>query len=476
MFTIFDDELDALARRSVTQQREFHGGQWSRERLPAHQLQNLREGLRYVRSRSPFYAERLAGLAESRIDRLEAADFARAVPFTTKQDLRDRRHDLLSKPVSESWVFYETTGTTGPTTPCPRDNTDSIVNNAALTVAYQEIFDKHGDDHVVAVLGPTELHSTGDTFGDVCRNLGHAVVKMWPHSPVVGFDRALQMLRELHVTAIFCTPGMAMTLAKEARKAGLDPATDFDLRLLMFVGELVTPKLLDNLGAVWNAEAYSCMYASQEASILGVAHADGRLRTVPLNVYYEVIDPDTGAVVDPDAQQVREGELVITHLYQGAKPLVRYRTGDLVRLEPTGPAESYPSEILTPLGRVRDRIDLNGRAVTAYELEDFVLSRVQGCRDYHITIDRVSGVDVLAVDLEMPAPDEEIHKEIHEALIAATADNWGCPVSVRTTQLGAITTTGAMVSWKAARVRDLRTAVDAEHEAAMAIARKRDAR
>ncbi|MFD7626661.1 phenylacetate--CoA ligase family protein [Streptomyces sp. NPDC059851] len=472
MFTIFDDELDALARRSVAQQREFHGGRWSGERLAAHQWRSLRETLRYTRGRSPFYAERLAGLTEPGIDGLDAAGFARTVPFTTKQDLRDGRYDLLSKPVSDSWVFYETTGTTGPATPCPRDNTDSIVNNAALTVAYREVFDEHGDDHVVAVLGPTELHSTGDTFGDVCRNLGHAVVKMWPHSPVVGFDRALQMLRELRVTAVFCTPGMAMTLAKEARRAGLDPAADFDLRLLMFVGELVTPQLLKNLGALWNAQAYSCMYASQEASILGLAHVDGRLRTVPQNVFYEVVDPDSGQPVEPDARQVREGELVITHLYRGAKPLVRYRTGDLVRLEPAGPGESYPSEILTPMGRVRDRIDLNGRTVTAYELEDFVLSRVRGCRDYHITIDRESGVDVLTVDLELDAPDEEAHA----ALVASAADAWGCPVTVRTARLGAITTTGAMVSWKAARVQDLRSAVDAEREAALAIARERDAR
>lgn len=474
MFTIFDDELDALARRSIAQQQAFHDGQWDGGRLSAHQWENLRESLRYVRKRSPFYAERLANFTDAEIDRLDAAEFARTVPFTTKQDLREHRYDMLSRPVSESWVFYETTGTTGPATPCPRDNTDSIVNNAALTVAYREIFAKHGGNQVVAVLGPTELHSTGDTFGDVCRNLGHAVVKMWPHSPVVGYERALHMLRELHVTAVFCTPGMAMSLAKEARKAGLDPATDFGLRLLMFVGELVTPKLLENLGAIWNAEAYSCMYASQEASIVGTAHTDGRLRTVPLNVYYEVIDPDSGKLLAPDTHPEREGELVITHLYQGAKPLVRYRTGDLVRLEPAGDGDSYPSQILTPLGRVRDRIDLNGRTVTAYELEDFVLSRVPGCRDYHITIDREADVDVLAVDLEMP--DANAAQGAHESLVAAAADAWGCPMTVRLTSLGAITTTGAMVSWKAARVRDLRTATDAEHKVAMAIARRREAR
>lgn len=204
MFTLFDDELDRTARRVLAEHRDFDAGRLDPDRLAGLRLERLRASVRYAREHAPFYAETLAGLDPAAIDRLTPADLAE-LPFTTKDDLRREMFRMLSKPVSGAWIYYETTGTTGRATPCPRDNLDSLVNNTALTVCYDHIFRGHGEDHVVAVMGPTEMHSTGDTFGDVCRNLGHAVVKMWPHSPVVGYKRALEVLRELRVTVVFCT-------------------------------------------------------------------------------------------------------------------------------------------------------------------------------------------------------------------------------------------------------------------------------
>jgi len=325
------------------------------------------------------------------------------------------------------------------------------------------------------VMGPSEMHSTGDTFGDVCRNLGHAVVKLWPHSPVVGFRRALEVLRELAVTVVFCTPGMAMTLAKEAVLAGLDPRADFSIRAFMFTGELVTPELLANIGAGWGATAYNCLYASQEASILGAVHGDGRLRTIPLNVFYEVVDPVTGRPVEPGDSLLREGELVVTHLYQGSKPLIRYRTGDLVRLYPAEPTDPYPAETLVPIGRARDRIDLGGGLVSAFDLESRILGELAGCRDYQIVIDEVDGAERLTVQIETEWSDQELAAR-QAALRASVRDAWGCELVLERTKLGAITTTGAMVSWKAARIHDLRKQREPEREAALAIAGRRESR
>ncbi|MBQ0829540.1 phenylacetate--CoA ligase family protein [Streptomyces tagetis] len=466
MFTIFDDRLDAFARRTLADHRRFDAAGWPREELEAHQLTALRETLRHVTGNSPFYGELLGHLDESAIAGLTFDSFAE-LPFTTKDDLRERLLDMLSKPVHEGWVFYETTGTTGRSTPCPRDHVDSLVNNTALSVCYDHVFRAHGDRHVIGVMGPNELHSTGDTFGDVCRNLGHAHAKMWPHSPVVGFRRALEVIREVSVTGVFCTPNVAMSLAKEAVRAGLEPA-GLGIRFFMFTGELATPGLLRNIGEMWGATAYNCLYASQEASVLGATHGDGRLRTLPLNVYYELIDPGTGRPAAP-RDGFRQGELVVTHLYQGSKPLVRYRTGDLVRLYPAAPAAGYPSDVLLPLGRVRDLIDLNGRRVTAYELESLILSRLAGAMDYQLVIDRADGTDTLTVEVETrdgaplpPAAVDDLAGAAHEA--------WGCPVEIGYRQLGGITTTGALVSWKAARVHDRRRAPDEERKVALAMA------
>ncbi|NEC87429.1 phenylacetate--CoA ligase family protein [Streptomyces sp. SID12501] len=468
MFTQYDPEAGALTSELRDQFDSFVTGEWDAARLRSHQTRRLREVVAYVRARSPFYRARLAALTDDDISALSVDDL-RTLPFTTKEDLRKAQFDILSLPVSQAWIFYETTGTTGAATPCPRTNSDSIHNNTVLTAYYRDILALYGDRQVIGVLGPTELHATGDTFGDVCRNLGHGVAKMWPHSPLIGFDRALELMRSLPVTGLFCTPGMAMSLAQKAVNAGLDLKRDFSVDVVMLTGELMSPSLLANIGQVWGAEARNCLYASQEASVLAAATADGSLRTAPLINHYEVIEPEGTEPVAPDADGVRCGELVVTNLYAGAKPLIRYRTGDMVRMTGPGPEAAVPAPALEAIGRVGDRLRLNGRLVNGYDLEDLLLRRFRGYLDYQITVDQDGlGTDVLSLTLKA-GPDGSLW----DAAGAAVEDchrELDTPLMVTSGSPGPITSTGAMVSWKAARVVDLRAESSIENTAAERIA------
>lgn len=470
MYTVFHPELAGLTARLTGDFAEFLAGDWDAGRLHAHQLAAFRETVRYTRERSPFYRRHLSEVDPETITALDAASIAH-IPFTTKDDLRREQFGMLSKKVSDAWIFYETTGTTGSATPCPRDNVDTLHNNAVLTAYYETVFRQFGEDQVVGVSGPTELHATGDTFGDVCRNLGLAVAKMWPHSPVIGFPRALEVMRMLPITGLFCTPGMALSLAKAALRNGVDPAKDFELRTLMMTGELVSPSLLRVIGELWGAKAYNCLYASQEASILAASGADGALYQAPLINYYEVIDPETLALAQPDAEGIRRGELVVTNLYQGVKPLVRYRTGDLVRERPPARDATVPAPRMEILGRVRDQLDINGHLISGYDLEDLLLEHVGGFVDYQITIDREAGRDVLHLLFQprtLTAGDPGL-----AAATVACRERLGAPLTVSFGEPGAVTATGAMVSWKAARVVDRRVLVTAESVAAQEIASRR---
>ena len=467
MFTIFRPELDEYARRVIGEQRTLRAGEWSPQGLRATQLRRVTDTARYVRARSPFYGRHLA--ACDPIPDVLTEEQLRLLPFTTKQDLRDHLFDVPSGPLHEAWVFYETTGTTGRATPCPRDERDSIVNNVALTLAYEEIFDAHGNDHVVAVMGPTELHSTGDTFGDVFRNLGHTVVKMWPHSPVVGFPRALALLERLPVTAMVCTPGMAISLLRAARQGNVDART-LGLRLILVLGELASPALLRALGELWGAAVYNCMYASQEASIMATCGADGLLRTEPLNNYIEIIDPATGLPAEAELGR-RQGELVVTSLYQGAKPLLRYRTGDMVRVPVTGAADEART-VIQPIGRVADVLQLAGRPCYAVDLEETVFSHVSGVVDYRLMIDGGDGADTVTVFLEPDGADGARRVDV-AAVTRAMRETFQVACDVVLGPMDAITSTGAMVSWKAARIHDRRAAAEPERQAALAIAAAR---
>ncbi|MEU1624452.1 phenylacetate--CoA ligase family protein [Streptomyces sp. NPDC020096] len=467
MFTVFNEELDRAARQIRDRHLAFARGTWDEDDLAAHQLDAFRRTLAYVKEHSAFYGRHLAGVAERSITSVDPEQLA-TVRFTTKEDLRREFADILSLPLPKAWIFYETTGTTGRSTPCPRDNIDSLNNNTALTVYYDTVFRQFGDEQVIGVSGPTEMHAFGDTFGEVCRNLGHAVVKMWPHSPMVGYDRALETLRVLPATGLFSTPGMALSLAKKAHAAGFDPRRDFHLDVIMCTGELASPALLENVGAIWGAKAYNALYASQEASVMGAVGADGGLYTAPLLNLYEVIDPETTAAVAPDAEGVRTGELVVTSLYQGSKPLVRYRTGDLVRLSPPDAARTLPAATLEVLGRTRDELLIGGHRISGYDLENLLLRHPRGYLDYQIVIEAPHGHDELTLHLELPKRGARVDEV---SVARASQERLGVPVRLEYRELGSVTTTGAMVSWKAARVEDRRSATpDAERAAALAVA------
>jgi phenylacetate-CoA ligase len=105
-----------------------------------------------------------------------------------------------------------------------------------------------------------------------------------------------------------------------------------------------------------------------------------------------------------------------------------------------------------------------------------VLEGVTGCYGYQVVIDRDegSGEDRVCVVFEF------FDSVIADAFDVASCEArigraLGTTPSVQVGTIGAIATTGAMVSWKASRVHDKRVADDVERRAALAIAAQREA-
>ena len=363
-------------------------------------------------------------------------------------------------------------------TPCPRDYLDTIYNNIAVTNCLETILKRGDRRHFVGVCGPTELHSFGDTLGDCCKNMGLAMAKFWAYSPVVGLKKSVETLRQLGITALMCTPGMALTTAKVARQLGYNLRKDFALEVILLTGELGSPAMMRNIGGLWGAETYNFLYGAQEALVLATATSSHRMHVFPLNFFYEVIDPETGrrvAAID----DVRTGELVISMLFQGSKPLVRYRTGDFVRMCEARAGDTFPAPVVEVLGRTRDALLLNGRQVQGYDLEQMLIENAQGTLGYQITITN-DGVDSVHVALEPLDGREDLRQA--RAIGEAFRARLGVDATVTFGELGSIGSTGALVSWKAARIIDLRTAGDAalaekleaERRVALQIAQARD--
>ncbi|MFJ3906166.1 phenylacetate--CoA ligase family protein [Streptomyces sp. NPDC090025] len=458
-----DDFLDAYARVSGA----FYDGTLTEAELAAWRQERLTGVLRHVTARSPFYRRHLAGTDLAAVTPANLS----ALPFTTKDDLRREMYDVLSGPVSEASIYYETNGTTGTATPCPRGAKDIVASNAAVTESWRRLFRAHFGERmpVVGLMGPSELYAFGDVFTAVAGELGACHVKIWPESPRVGFRKALRLIEELGVEVVVCAPALCLSLAKAALHYGYDLAR-LPVKLFLVLGEICTPQFAANVATVWpDAVVRPALYGSQEALCIATGADDGTLHLSVPNYLAEVIDPDTGAALGDTG----EGELALTMLVDGIKPLIRYRTGDVVRLTPAAPGAPLPGPVVEVVGRAADRIRLGRALLHPGELEAAILDGVHGCLGYQVVVDRAAdGGDEITVRMDLlPGTADP----------AATADAVGTALRARTgatvrvvveNELDPVTHTGSFVSWKAARVLDRRTAPDSAVEAARQVAHR----
>lgn len=106
--------------------------------------------------------------------------------------------DILSKDVKTAGVYYETTGTTGKATPCCRNIFDVIRINTSIKEGVGKLLTEVTElnTKAIGITGPSELHSTGDTIGNIFTEMGYCIFKIWPFSPVIGYQKTLEILKK----------------------------------------------------------------------------------------------------------------------------------------------------------------------------------------------------------------------------------------------------------------------------------------
>jgi phenylacetate-CoA ligase len=144
-------------------------------------------------------------------------------------------------------------------------------------------------------------------------------------------SQRLQIMRDLQVTAMCCTPTYALRLAEVAREEGFD-LRDIPMRITIHAGEpgANVPATKARIEQVWSAQCFDHAGASEVGahSFECEAQPEG-IHVIESEFIIEVVDPETEQSVSPGTT----GELVITNLGRIGFPVIRYRTGDLVRFE-----------------------------------------------------------------------------------------------------------------------------------------------
>jgi phenylacetate-CoA ligase len=219
------------SHRSQTADALMHTA--SRATIAAHQLDQLRAGLRLVLASNRFYQEKLAAVDPERLTSLEAL---RDLPFTSKAELMSDQAmhppygSNLTFPLRDYIRLHQTSGTTG----APLRILDTAASWDWWADCWATIYRAAGvtDEDTIFL-----AFSFGPFIGfwaayEGAKRLGALVVPGGGQSSA----QRLQAIRDVHATVLVCTPTYALHLGEVARQEGIDLAASA-IRVTIHAGE-----------------------------------------------------------------------------------------------------------------------------------------------------------------------------------------------------------------------------------------------
>lgn len=367
----------------------------------------LQYTVEYAYEHSPFYRELLQANGLTPTD-IQTTDDLTQLPVVDATDIQTNQ-----PPVTDQFRFkstdaqirrpFHTSGTTGhpKTIFKSHDEMDRI---------YEDV--RHGFEH----FGVT----TGDIVVNYCPFVGlniscigtegglaHLGCETIPISNTpYPIEREAEILREHQPSVLH---GLASHLDAKGHRlldAGYDPA-EFDVDLVVVVGEPVSRSRKDQLNKVYGAEVVEYVGSTEAGAFAFECPEDGLMHVLTDSVHVEIIDDD-GAPLPPDEQ----GNLVVTNLLdpgtESGMPLLHYAIGDVVTIvdDTDSCSCSLDSDCkITPPRRRGWQFILGAVNLTPQVFEDVIYSHSElkaVATDYqvHVKYDPATGQDVATLLIE----------------------------------------------------------------------------
>lgn len=384
----------------------------TKEKIENIQLQGLQWTLNHALNNSLLYMKKYkkAGIAADDVRDLSDLE---NLPFLDKNDLMED-YPLPLKSVDDKDVVrvHGSSGTTGKRKIMCYTKNDIDVWADMFARCY-ELAGMTQNDRVHIAVG-YGLWTAGAGFQLGCERFGAMAVPMGP----VNTDMHLEMLVDMQSTVFCATASMALLMAEEINKRGLQ--SRINLKKIILGAERSSRtmrhyiKELTGVGEIYDIYGLTELYGPGTG--LDCSFHDGIHFWNDLFIF-EIIDPDTLKQV-PDGS---EGELVITTLRKEASPLIRYRTHDITRIIPGECRCGLP---FPRHGRIMGRSDdmFIYRAVNIYPSQvDLVLNTIDGIgSEYQIHLDHnKNGRDMMTIRVER---DSSTSSDDDKALAGRIAD------------------------------------------------------
>ncbi len=369
----------------------------SMERMPVEDLKEIQEKklralVNNVYNYSPFYKRKFKelGLHPSDIRGLE--DLPK-LPFTKKQDLRDNYpFGMFAVPISQIVRFHASSGTTGKPTLVGYTENDIKMWVESLCRGLVSCGVTHED--IVQIAYGYGLFTGGLGFHYAVEKIGATALPISTGNTV----RQIELMRDLGVTVIACTPSYMLYMAEYAEKMGTS-IKETSLRIGIFGAEPWSEETRKRIEDKTGITAYD-VYGTSELSgpLFTECTERNGLHIWADHFIVEVIDPKTGENVG----EGEKGELVVTTLSKEAMPLIRWRTGDITILETEkcNCGRTHP-RIMRILGRSDDMLIVRGVNVFPSQIEHVLMQIPELGEHYMIILDRVENLDVMTIQVEL---------------------------------------------------------------------------
>lgn len=346
---------------------------------------------------SEFYGDKLdeAGIDPADVDSWEAF---RDLPFTTPAELET---DFEDEPPTGSLYDGAAMVTFSPMGEGLKpvfDTRDDIEHQAAVNATVFERAGIEPGDRVVNTFG-YELFGTGYVVHRALEELGAEVFPLGPGDS----EQAAGTIGQYDVDALVGNPSFALKLGE----AGAEVDT------FVGAGEPFTsvPGRREAVKQALNASTAVDYFGTRHIMpVAAETDAEDGLHVVDDYAVVEIVDPDTGEVLD----EGERGEVVVTHVEKEGLPLVRYRTGDLAELERLGDEVVMPDGVI---GRTDERLKIKGVKVYPESIET-VLAAFDGLTgEYRIEVDQEGSTDHLTIVCEGEANEDDLAEELADRLL-----------------------------------------------------------
>jgi phenylacetate-CoA ligase len=342
---------------------------------------------------SHFYHDRMKAQKVHPDDIREISDI-RKLPFMFKQDLRDNYPNRIFTATQEELVRYHvSSGTTGKPTVVGYTQKDIDMWSTSIARGLTAIGLGRGD--VIQVSYGYGLFTGGLGMHYGAERIGATVLP----TSVGNTERQVELMQDLEVTAIACTPSYLLHIGEVAEKMGIDLKKDTHLKAGILGAEPWTENMRTRMENWLGIKAYDIYGTSELSGPMFTECAEQNGFHIWSDIaFVEVIDPKTGEPLEPG----EKGELTITMLQKEALPMIRYRIGDISSVEEeVCPCGRTSPRIKRIQGRVDDMLIIRGINVFPSQVEYTLMTIPEVGQHFQIVVERKGALDDMLVRVEL---------------------------------------------------------------------------